>query len=155
MRSFGPGSPPLRGTVHVPGDKSLSHRAVLFSAIADGVTHVAGVLDCGSDPSSSSRWANGGSAIIFTISALSLFTMGAGVPAGASTAYQLTYSNPGSVSFMAGTSGAAGERFGPPTPSALIFPAFANGSTAGMLLNMNCAWPPITSSGLWCQICRL
>ena len=44
-RSFGPGSAPLRGTVYVPGDKSLSHRAVLFSAVADGTTRVAGVLD--------------------------------------------------------------------------------------------------------------
>lgn len=44
-RSFGPGSPPLRGTVHVPGDKSLSHRAVLFSAMAQGTTRVGGVLD--------------------------------------------------------------------------------------------------------------
>lgn len=36
---------PLRGSVHVPGDKSLSHRAVLFSAMAGGTTRVAGVLD--------------------------------------------------------------------------------------------------------------
>lgn len=45
MRGFGPGSPPLRGTVHVPGDKSLSHRAVLFSAMAEGETRLRGVLD--------------------------------------------------------------------------------------------------------------
>ena len=44
-RSFGPGSAPLRGTVYVPGDKSLSHRAVLFSAVAQGTTRVVGVLD--------------------------------------------------------------------------------------------------------------
>ncbi len=44
-RSFGPGCPPLTGVVHVPGDKSLSHRAVLFSAMADGTTRVAGVLE--------------------------------------------------------------------------------------------------------------
>jgi 3-phosphoshikimate 1-carboxyvinyltransferase len=44
-KTFGPGSSPLRGTVHVPGDKSLSHRAVLFSAIAEGETRVFGVLD--------------------------------------------------------------------------------------------------------------
>jgi 3-phosphoshikimate 1-carboxyvinyltransferase len=36
---------PLRGLIHVPGDKSLSHRAVLFSAMAAGTTRVAGVLD--------------------------------------------------------------------------------------------------------------
>ena len=43
--TFGPGSPPLRGTVHVPGDKSLSHRCVLFSAMAQGTTQLSGVLD--------------------------------------------------------------------------------------------------------------
>lgn len=36
---------PLRGTIRVPGDKSLSHRAVLFGAMAEGVTKVSGVLD--------------------------------------------------------------------------------------------------------------
>jgi len=42
---FGPGSAPLRGTVALPGDKSLSHRAVLFAAMATGVSHLSGVLD--------------------------------------------------------------------------------------------------------------
>ena len=36
---------PLRGEAHVPGDKSISHRAVLFSAMAEGTSHVSGVLD--------------------------------------------------------------------------------------------------------------
>ena len=44
-RTFGPGSEPLTGEVHVPGDKSLSHRAVLFSAMAEGTTELRGVLD--------------------------------------------------------------------------------------------------------------
>lgn len=44
-RSFGPGSPPLKGEIHVPGDKSMSHRAVLFSAMAGGTTELRGVLD--------------------------------------------------------------------------------------------------------------
>lgn len=35
----------LSGVVRVPGDKSISHRAVLFSAMAEGVSHVSGVLD--------------------------------------------------------------------------------------------------------------
>jgi len=43
--AFGPGSPPLKGVVLVPGDKSLSHRAVLFSAMADGRSALSGVLD--------------------------------------------------------------------------------------------------------------
>jgi 3-phosphoshikimate 1-carboxyvinyltransferase len=44
-RSFGPESDPLVGEVAVPGDKSLSHRAVLFSAMAEGMSTVHGVLD--------------------------------------------------------------------------------------------------------------
>ena len=43
--TYGPGSQPLSGVVHVPGDKSLSHRAVLFSAMAEGTTELLGVLD--------------------------------------------------------------------------------------------------------------
>lgn len=34
----------LRGTIMLPGDKSLSHRAVLFSAIAEGDTVITGFL---------------------------------------------------------------------------------------------------------------
>jgi len=36
------GGVPLRGTVRVPGDKSISHRAVLVGAIADGETRISG-----------------------------------------------------------------------------------------------------------------
>ena len=36
---------PLRGGITVPGDKSISHRAVLFSAMAEGTSRVMGVLD--------------------------------------------------------------------------------------------------------------
>lgn len=36
---------PLRGSISVPGDKSISHRAVLFSAMAEGTSRVQGVLD--------------------------------------------------------------------------------------------------------------
>lgn len=42
-------SGPLRGRVEVPGDKSISHRAVLLGALADGASHVRGFLpgaDC-------------------------------------------------------------------------------------------------------------
>ena len=37
----------LRGTVSVPGDKSISHRAVMFGALADGDSHVRGWLAAG------------------------------------------------------------------------------------------------------------
>ena len=39
-----PGAP-LRGEIAVPGDKSVSHRAVMLGAIADGVTRIEGFLE--------------------------------------------------------------------------------------------------------------
>lgn len=36
---------PLRGSVRVPGDKSVSHRAVMLGALAEGITHVRGFLE--------------------------------------------------------------------------------------------------------------
>jgi 3-phosphoshikimate 1-carboxyvinyltransferase len=39
--------PSLRGTITVPGDKSISHRAVLLGAIANGKTQVRGWLAAG------------------------------------------------------------------------------------------------------------
>ncbi len=38
---------PLQGHCSVPGDKSISHRAVMFGALAEGVSHVRGFLDGG------------------------------------------------------------------------------------------------------------
>lgn len=35
----------LRGRLRVPGDKSISHRAIMFGALADGVTTITGFLD--------------------------------------------------------------------------------------------------------------
>ena len=37
----------LRGEITVPGDKSISHRAVMFGAIAEGTTEV---THSGTDP---------------------------------------------------------------------------------------------------------
>lgn len=42
--TIGP-APGLRGEFPVPGDKSISHRAMILGAIADGVTEVRGFLD--------------------------------------------------------------------------------------------------------------
>ncbi|MBV9655297.1 MAG: 3-phosphoshikimate 1-carboxyvinyltransferase [Acetobacteraceae bacterium] len=36
---------PLSGTVRVPGDKSISHRALMFGALAVGETRISGLLD--------------------------------------------------------------------------------------------------------------
>ncbi len=38
-------SQPLKGTVRVPGDKSISHRALIFGALATGTTRITGLLE--------------------------------------------------------------------------------------------------------------
>jgi 3-phosphoshikimate 1-carboxyvinyltransferase len=38
-------SPPLRGRVRVPGDKSISHRALIFGALTVGETRISGLLE--------------------------------------------------------------------------------------------------------------
>ncbi len=48
------GKGPLIGKVRVPGDKSISHRALLFGAIADGITTVEGLLPA-EDPLSTAK----------------------------------------------------------------------------------------------------
>lgn len=35
----------LKGTISIPGDKSISHRSIMFGAIANGLTEVTGFLD--------------------------------------------------------------------------------------------------------------
>lgn len=37
----------IAGSISVPGDKSISHRSLIFGAIADGVTEVTGLLESG------------------------------------------------------------------------------------------------------------
>ncbi len=38
-------SGPLKGRIRVPGDKSISHRAVMLGALAVGETRVTGLLE--------------------------------------------------------------------------------------------------------------
>ena len=35
----------LKGTIRVPGDKSISHRSIMLGSLAEGVTHVTGFLE--------------------------------------------------------------------------------------------------------------
>lgn len=42
-----PQTTPLRGTITVPGDKSISHRAIMFGALANGVSHIRKWLPAG------------------------------------------------------------------------------------------------------------
>jgi len=37
--------PPLNGSIRVPGDKSMSHRALMFGALAEGETMISGLLE--------------------------------------------------------------------------------------------------------------
>ncbi len=37
--------PPLKGSIRVPGDKSMSHRALMFGALAEGETMISGLLE--------------------------------------------------------------------------------------------------------------
>lgn len=45
MRLVARPSGPIRGRVRPPGDKSISHRALLFGALAEGVTEIEGLLE--------------------------------------------------------------------------------------------------------------
>lgn len=45
IERIAPAARPLSGTLRVPGDKSLSHRAVIFAALAEGCSLLYGVLD--------------------------------------------------------------------------------------------------------------
>jgi 3-phosphoshikimate 1-carboxyvinyltransferase len=36
---------PLQGEIEIPGDKSISHRAVMLAALADGTSHIDGFLE--------------------------------------------------------------------------------------------------------------
>jgi len=36
---------PLRGRIRVPGDKSISHRAIMLSALAVGESRISGLLE--------------------------------------------------------------------------------------------------------------
>ena len=36
-------SPALKGTADIPGDKSISHRALLFAALTDGAVEATGL----------------------------------------------------------------------------------------------------------------
>ena len=36
---------PLHGSVRVPGDKSVSHRAIMLGALAEGITRISGFLE--------------------------------------------------------------------------------------------------------------
>ncbi len=42
-RTLEPASGPFKAGVNIPGDKSLSHRALIFAALADGESEITGL----------------------------------------------------------------------------------------------------------------
>lgn len=50
----GPATAGLRGCLRIPGDKSISHRAVIFAALADGTSRIRGFLE-GEDTRATTR----------------------------------------------------------------------------------------------------
>ncbi|HOV59417.1 MAG TPA: 3-phosphoshikimate 1-carboxyvinyltransferase, partial [Rhodanobacteraceae bacterium] len=49
-----PVTQPLRGEVRVPGDKSISHRAIMLAALAEGRSRIRGFLE-GEDTRATAR----------------------------------------------------------------------------------------------------
>jgi hypothetical protein len=90
----------------------------------------AGVSPPGAEPSSANFFTNSGSDKTRRVSAENLLTMSNGTPAGISSPTHESASKPGKTSAIAGTSGAAGERFMLVTPSARNFPDCASGHPA-------------------------
>ncbi len=103
---------PLLGSVRVPGDKSISHRAVLFAAMAQGTSVLSGVLDSEDVRS--------------TIGAVS--ALGAGVE----------MSEAADASLELRVTGWGG--FGPSEPTAPI-ECGNSGTTARLLMGVLAGWP--------------
>lgn len=68
----------LKGTLQVPGDKSISHRALMLGAIAQGETRIQGLL-LGDDPRSTARCFQGMGATISQLNADEVIVRGVGV----------------------------------------------------------------------------
>ncbi|MNC95770.1 hypothetical protein D3C83_129650 [compost metagenome] len=80
------------------------------------------------------------------MAAESFSTIAGGVPAGNATPCQDMAWKPGTVSAMAGMSGAVNQRSAEVTAIGRTFPPLACGSTVGMLPKVMWTWPPITST---------
>jgi 3-phosphoshikimate 1-carboxyvinyltransferase len=87
-------SPPLRGRVRVPGDKSISHRALIFGALAVGETTVHGLLE-GEDVINTARAIRGLGAEVQRIGAGMWRIQGVGIGGFASAIHPLDFGNSG------------------------------------------------------------
>lgn len=107
-----PATAPLRGELRVPGDKSISHRAVLFAAMAEGTSRLTGVLDSADVRST-----------IAAVSALGARVRDIG---GAEGGLALDVTGWGAA--------------GPTTPAPPIY-CGNSGTTARLLMGVLCSWP--------------
>jgi len=73
-----PGNYSLRGTVTIPGDKSISHRALMLGAIASGETEITGLL-LGDDPRSTASCFQALGATISDLNSEKVVIQGAGI----------------------------------------------------------------------------
>jgi len=73
-----PGGPALSGTLQVAGDKSISHRALMLGAIAEGETRIRGLL-LGEDPRSTARCFRALGATIGELNATEVAIQGVGL----------------------------------------------------------------------------
>lgn len=103
------GKTSLTGEVRVPGDKSISHRAIMFGALADGITEVSGFLN-GEDCLSTQRAFERMGVKVETLSATSLTVHGVGIDGLTAPRGSLDVGNSGtSMRLMSGL--LAGQRF--------------------------------------------
>src|SRR5882724_8620015 len=87
-------SGPLRGTVRVPGDKSISHRALILGALTVGETAIAGLLE-GEDVINTCRAMRALGATVARTGAGAWQVNGVGVAGFAEPAAQLDFGNSG------------------------------------------------------------
>lgn len=99
----------LKGEVRVPGDKSISHRAIMFGGLADGVTEVSGFLN-GEDCLSTQRAFEAMGVKVETLSATALSVHGVGIDGLSAPAAELDLGNSGtSMRLMSGI--LSGQKF--------------------------------------------
>jgi 3-phosphoshikimate 1-carboxyvinyltransferase len=87
-------SPPLKGRVRVPGDKSISHRALIMSALAVGQSTISGLLE-GEDVRNTGRVMGLLGAELTRVGAGSWHIYGVGVSGFAAPAAPLEFGNSG------------------------------------------------------------